>query len=68
MSISTAIDTAFSMHVEDLRWFAVLAETEHLTEAAAALGHQSAEPLPSLQRVERAFGVRCSSASVAACG
>jgi DNA-binding transcriptional LysR family regulator len=45
------------MHVEDLRWFAVLAETEHLTEAAAALGTSQPNLTRSLQRVERAFGV-----------
>ncbi|HWD78288.1 MAG TPA: LysR family transcriptional regulator [Kribbella sp.] len=45
------------MHVEDLRWFVVLAETEHLTEAAAALGTSQPNLTRSLQRVERAFGV-----------
>lgn len=45
------------MHVEDLRWFVVLAETEHLTEAAAALGTSQPNLSRSLQRVERAFGV-----------
>ncbi|WP_432886283.1 LysR family transcriptional regulator [Kribbella sp. CA-245084] len=45
------------MHIEDLRWFAVLAETEHLTEAAAALGTSQPNLSRSLQRVERAFGV-----------
>jgi LysR family transcriptional regulator, transcription activator of glutamate synthase operon len=45
------------MHVEDLRWFAVLAETEHLTEAAAVLGTSQPNLSRSLQRVERAFGV-----------
>ncbi|MFD7153861.1 LysR family transcriptional regulator [Kribbella sp. NPDC059898] len=45
------------MNVEDLRWFVVLAETEHLTEAAAALGTSQPNLTRSLQRVERAFGV-----------
>jgi DNA-binding transcriptional LysR family regulator len=45
------------MHVEDLRWFVVLAETEHLTAAAAALGTSQPNLTRSLQRVERAFGV-----------
>ncbi|MFF0266612.1 LysR family transcriptional regulator [Kribbella sp. NPDC004536] len=45
------------MHVEDLRWFVVLAETEHLTEAATALGTSQPNLTRSLQRVERAFGV-----------
>jgi LysR family transcriptional activator of glutamate synthase operon len=45
------------MHVEDLRWFAVLAETEHLTEAAAALGTSQPNLSRSLRRVETAFGV-----------
>jgi DNA-binding transcriptional LysR family regulator len=45
------------MHVEDLRWFVVLAETEHLTAAAAALGTSQPNLSRSLQRVERAFGV-----------
>ncbi|GAB2630080.1 LysR family transcriptional regulator [Kribbella swartbergensis] len=46
------------MHFEDLRWFAVLAETEHLTEAAAALGTSQPNLSRSLRRVETAFGVR----------
>jgi LysR family transcriptional regulator, transcription activator of glutamate synthase operon len=45
------------MHVEDLRWFVVLAETEHLTAAAAGLGTSQPNLTRSLQRVERAFGV-----------
>ncbi|GAA1589548.1 LysR family transcriptional regulator [Kribbella hippodromi] len=45
------------MHVEDLRWFVVLADTEHLTAAAAALGTSQPNLTRSLQRVERAFGV-----------
>ncbi|MET7282108.1 LysR family transcriptional regulator [Kribbella sp. NPDC005582] len=45
------------MHVEDLRWFAVLAETEHLTAAAAALGTSQPNLSRSLRRVEDAFGV-----------
>src|SRR5919197_427749 len=45
------------MHVEDLRWYAVRAETEHLTEAAATLGTSQPNLSRSLQRVERAFGV-----------
>ncbi|TDO50855.1 DNA-binding transcriptional LysR family regulator [Kribbella sp. VKM Ac-2527] len=46
------------MNVEDLRWFAVLAETEHLTEAAALLGTSQPNLSRSLRRVESAFGVR----------
>ncbi|GAB3939054.1 LysR family transcriptional regulator [Kribbella albertanoniae] len=45
------------MHVEDLRWFAVLGETEHLTAAAAALGTSQPNLSRSLRRVEEAFGV-----------
>ncbi|MEU4288958.1 LysR family transcriptional regulator [Kribbella sp. NPDC026596] len=45
------------MHVEDLRWFAVLAETEHLTETAAVLGTSQPNLSRSLRRVEAAFGV-----------
>jgi DNA-binding transcriptional LysR family regulator len=45
------------MHVDDLRWFAVLAETEHLTEAAATLGTSQPNLSRSLRRVEQAFGV-----------
>ncbi|TDD44179.1 LysR family transcriptional regulator [Kribbella antibiotica] len=45
------------MHVEDLRWFAVLAETEHLTAAATALGTSQPNLSRSLRRVEDAFGV-----------
>ncbi|MEU4603195.1 LysR family transcriptional regulator [Kribbella sp. NPDC023972] len=46
------------MNFEDLRWFAVLAETEHLTEAAAALGTSQPNLSRSLRRVESAFGVQ----------
>ncbi|WP_328525391.1 LysR family transcriptional regulator [Kribbella sp. NBC_00359] len=46
------------MHVEDLRWFAVLAETEHLTEAAATLGTSQPNLSRALRRVESAFGVQ----------
>ncbi|MFI5732460.1 LysR family transcriptional regulator [Kribbella sp. NPDC051587] len=45
------------MHVEDLRSFVVLAETEHLTEAAATLGTSQPNLSRSLRRVEDAFGV-----------
>lgn len=46
------------MHVEDLRWFVVLAETEHLTDAAAALGTSQPTLSRALRRVEDAFGAR----------
>jgi DNA-binding transcriptional LysR family regulator len=46
------------MHVEDLRWFVVLAEAERLTDAAAALGTSQPNLSRSLRRVENAFGVR----------
>jgi DNA-binding transcriptional LysR family regulator len=46
------------MNVEDLRWFVVLAETEHLTEAAAFLGTSQPNLSRSLRRVESAFGVQ----------
>jgi DNA-binding transcriptional LysR family regulator len=46
------------MHVEDLRWFVVLAEAERLTDAAAALGTSQPNLSRSLRRVEDAFGVR----------
>ncbi|GAA0935181.1 LysR family transcriptional regulator [Kribbella koreensis] len=46
------------MHVEDLRWFVVLAETEHLTDAAAVLGTSQPTLSRSLRRVEAAFGAR----------
>ena len=45
------------MHVEDLRWFAVLAEAEQLTETAAVLGTSQPNLSRSLRRVEAAFGV-----------
>ncbi|MEV6287271.1 LysR family transcriptional regulator [Kribbella sp. NPDC051770] len=45
------------MHVEDLRWFVVLAEAEHLTAAAAVLGTSQPNLSRSLRRVETAFGV-----------
>ncbi|MEU4392686.1 LysR family transcriptional regulator [Kribbella sp. NPDC023855] len=46
------------MHVEDLRWFVVLADTEHLTDAAAVLGTSQPTLSRSLRRVEAAFGAR----------
>jgi len=46
------------MHVEDLRWFVVLADTEHLTDAAALLGTSQPTLSRSLGRVEAAFGAR----------
>jgi LysR family transcriptional activator of glutamate synthase operon len=46
------------MNVDDLRWFVVLAETEHLTEAAATLGTSQPTLSRALRRVEDAFGVR----------
>src|ERR1700742_5236485 len=46
------------MHVEDLRWFEVLAETEHLTEAATTLGTSQPNLSRALRRVESAFGVQ----------
>jgi DNA-binding transcriptional LysR family regulator len=45
------------MHVEDLRWFVVLAETEHLTAAAATLGTSQPTLSRVLRRVEDGFGV-----------
>jgi DNA-binding transcriptional LysR family regulator len=45
------------MHAEDLRWYVVLAETEHLTEAAAVMGTSQPNLSRSLRRVESAFGV-----------
>ncbi|MFC9687515.1 LysR family transcriptional regulator [Kribbella sp. NPDC056951] len=45
------------MHVEDLRWFAVLAEAEHLTAAATVLGTSQPNLSRSLRRVEETFGV-----------
>ncbi|WP_112241416.1 LysR family transcriptional regulator [Kribbella monticola] len=46
------------MNVTDLRWFVVLAETEHLTEAAATLQTSQPNLSRSLRRVEEAFGTR----------
>ncbi|WP_328994189.1 LysR family transcriptional regulator [Kribbella sp. NBC_01245] len=46
------------MHIDDLRWFVVLAETEHLTDAAALLGISQPTLSRSLRRVEDEFGVR----------
>jgi LysR family transcriptional activator of glutamate synthase operon len=46
------------VHVDDLRWFVVLAETEHLTDAAAVLGTNQPTLSRALRRVEDSFGVR----------
>ncbi len=46
------------MHLEELRWFVVLAETEHVTEAAAELGGVSQPTLSrALTRIEQKAGV-----------
>ena len=45
------------MHVEDLRWFVALAESEHLTDTASALGTSQPTLSRALRRVEDAFGV-----------
>ena len=44
------------MQIEDLRWFLVAAETEHLTDAAAIIGTTQPTLTRSLQRTERHFG------------
>lgn len=46
------------MHVEDLRWFVVLAESENLTAAAGTLGTSQPTLSRALRRVEDAFGVQ----------
>jgi DNA-binding transcriptional LysR family regulator len=44
------------MQIEDLRWFLVAAEIEHLTDAAAMIGTTQPTLTRSLQRTERHFG------------
>jgi len=44
------------MQIEDLRWFLVAAETEHLTDAADIVGTTQPTLTRSLQRTERHFG------------
>jgi LysR family transcriptional activator of glutamate synthase operon len=46
------------MNITDLRWFVVLAETEHLTDAAETLQTSQPNLSRSLRRVEEAFGAR----------
>lgn len=45
------------MHLEDLRWFVVLAETEHVTDAAAELGVSQPTLSRALARFEEQAGV-----------
>lgn len=45
------------MHLEELRWFVVLAETEHVTEAAAELGVSQPTLSRALTRLEQEIGV-----------
>ena len=45
------------MHLEELQWFVVLAETEHVTEAAAELGVSQPTLSRALTRIERNAGV-----------
>jgi DNA-binding transcriptional LysR family regulator len=44
------------MHIEELQWFVVLAETEHVTEAAAELGVSQPTLSRALTRIEQAAG------------
>lgn len=46
------------MHLDDLRWFAVLAEHEHMTTAAERLRLPQPTLSRSLRRVEEEFGTR----------
>lgn len=45
------------MHLEELEWFVVLAETEHVTEAAAELGVSQPTFSRALTRIEQKAGV-----------
>lgn len=45
------------MHLEELQWFVVLAETEHVTEAAAELGVSQPTLSRALSRLEQNAGV-----------
>ncbi|MEZ0357971.1 LysR family transcriptional regulator [Mycobacterium sp. SA01] len=45
------------MHLEELQWFVVLAETEHATEAAAELGVSQPTLSRALSRLEQNAGV-----------
>ncbi len=45
------------MHLEELQWFVVLAETEHVTEAAAELGISQPTLSRALSRLEQNAGV-----------
>ncbi|MCV7218201.1 LysR family transcriptional regulator [Mycobacterium crocinum] len=45
------------MHLEELQWFVVLAETEHVTEAAAELGVSQPTLSRALTRIEQKSGV-----------
>ncbi|KDE98492.1 LysR family transcriptional regulator [Mycolicibacterium aromaticivorans JS19b1 = JCM 16368] len=45
------------MHLEELQWFVVLAETEHVTEAAAELGVSQPTLSRALSRLEQNVGV-----------
>jgi len=44
------------MHLEELQWFVVLAETEHVTEAAAELGVSQPTLSRALTRIEQKAG------------
>jgi DNA-binding transcriptional LysR family regulator len=44
------------MHLEELQWFVVLAETEHVTEAAAELGVSQPTLSRALNRIEQKAG------------
>lgn len=46
------------MHIQDLRWFIVLAEMEHVTAAAEQLGVPQPTLSRSLRRLEDGFGAR----------
>jgi LysR family transcriptional activator of glutamate synthase operon len=46
------------MHLEELQWFVVLAETEHVTEAAAELGVSQPTLSRALSRIEQEAGAQ----------
>lgn len=46
------------MHLEELHWFVALADTEHVTEAAAELGVSQPTLSRALTRLEQEIGVR----------
>lgn len=56
-----------AMNLDELHWFVVLAEAEHMTDAAAELSISQPTLSRALGRLEARVGCHCSIGSTAGC-